>query len=397
MAGKLGLGPSKLLSKEETIEQIPNIEPDDLKGGVIYYDGQFDDSRLAINLAQTVADQSGTVLNYMKVINLLKNNGMTSGLVAIDQETQKEYKINARVVVNATGIFTDNILKLDNPKANDMIALSQGVHIILDKEFLQGDSAIMVPHTDDGRVLFAVPWHNKVIVGTTDTNINEAVLEPIPLEEEIDFILKHTKKYMHKDPSRDDIKSVFAGIRPLVKPAEDKGTAAISRDHFLVVSESGLVTITGGKWTTYRKMGEDTINHAAWIAGLVEKPSVTRTLRIHGWLKNIDISDPKYVYGSDIEAIKKLEKENKSNSELLSEKFSITNAEVLWHIRNEMARTVEDVLSRRTRVLLFDAKESIKIAPKVAKILASELKRSRKWQKEQVENYSKLAEKYILI
>lgn len=396
LAGKLGLGPSKILSKDETIGQIPNIEPEGLRGGVKYHDGQFDDSRLAINLAQTIADQGGVPLNYMEVISLLKRNNLTNGVVAIDKETSREYKINARVVINATGIFTDNILKLDDPEAKKIIALSQGIHIILDKEFLPGESAIMVPQTDDGRVLFAVPWHNKVVVGTTDTEIQKAVLEPKPLDEEIDFVMKHAKKYMRKDPNKEDVRSVFAGIRPLVRPAENKGTASISRDHYLVISNSGLVTITGGKWTTYRKMGEDTINQAAWIAGLVEKPSITENLRIHGWLKNIDTSDSLYVYGSDAEAIRKMGLENKSLTQKLSDFLPIQKAEVIWHVKNEMARTVEDVLARRTRALLLDAKESINMAPEVAKILATELKKSRKWQKAQVESYTKLAKNYIL-
>ncbi len=396
MAGKLGLGPSKILSKDETINQIPNIEPEGLHGGVIYHDGQFDDSRLAINLAQTIADHGGVPINYMEVVKLLKRNNLINGLVAIDKETGNEYKINARVVINATGVFTDNLLKLDDPEAKKIIALSQGVHIILNKEFLPGESAIMVPQTDDGRVLFAVPWHNKVIVGTTDTEIAEAVLEPKPLDEEIEFIMKHASKYMHKDPKKEDVKSVFAGIRPLVKPAENKGTASISRDHFLVISDSGLVTITGGKWTTYRKMGEDTINQAAWIAGLVEKPCVTKDLRIHGWLKNNDPSDPLYVYGSDAEAIRKMESDNKSLSRKLSESFSISKAEIIWHVKYEMARSVEDVLARRTRALLLDAKESIKMAAKVAKILAKELNKSRKWEKSQIESYTELAKNYIL-
>lgn len=396
LAGKLGLGPSKMLSKEETLKKIPNIEPNDLRGGVIYHDGQFDDSRLAVNLAQTIVDYDGVAINYMKVTGILKSGNFVRGVTAVDQETGAEYEINGRAVVNATGVFTDNILKMDDPQAKDIIALSQGVHVVLDKEFLPGDSAIMVPQTEDGRVLFAVPWHNKIVVGTTDTPVSEASLEPRALGEEIKFILDHAAKYMAKDPKREDVKSVFAGLRPLVKPANDKNTAAISRDHHLLVSQSGLVTITGGKWTTYRKMGEDTIDQASMVAGLEEKPSITKNLRIHGWLKNVEMNDPMYVYGSDRVAIDKLAEENPELNEKLSDKLPYKKVEVVWHVRNEMARTVEDVLSRRTRALLLDAKASIEMAPEVARIMADELGQNKKWQKDQVEEYTRLAEEYTL-
>lgn len=396
LAGKLGLGPSKLLSKEETLQHIPNVEPNGLVGGVIYYDGQFDDSRLAINLAQSVLDHGGTTINYMEVKSLIKNNGFASGVVAVDKETGKQYTINSRAVINATGVFTDNILRMDNPESKKIIAVSQGVHIILDKEFLPGDSAIMVPQTDDGRVLFAVPWHDKVVVGTTDTEVPEATLEPRALEEEIDFILTHAKRYMKKDPTRADVKSVFAGLRPLVRPTDNKNTAAISRDHYLTISDSGLITITGGKWTTYRRMGEDTIDKALFIAGLEERPSITKSLRIHGWLKNVDKNDPLYFYGSEKIAIIKLIEEQPVLGEKLCDELPNIKAEIVWHVRNEMARTVEDVLARRIRALLLDAKASIKMAPVVAKILAEELGKTPEWEKQQVDEYTKLANEYLL-
>ena len=396
LAGKLGLGPSKILSKEETIPLIPNVEPEGLRGGVIYYDGQFDDSRLSINLAQTVNDYGGTTINYMQVVKLLKRKGMINGVEVVDKETGKNYSINSRAVINATGVFTDNILKMDDNNAKKLIAISQGVHIVLDKEFLPGDSAIMVPQTDDGRVLFAVPWHNKVIVGTTDTEVSEAVLEPHALEEEIEFILTHAKRYMKKDPARADVKSVFAGLRPLVRLSENKDTATISRDHFLTASKSGLITITGGKWTTYRKMGEDTVNLAATVAGLEEKECITESLRIHGWLKNIDREEPMYYYGSDVIAINKLIKENPALNEKLCPSLPYIKAEIVWHIRNEMARTVEDVLARRTRALFLDAKASIECAPVVAEIFISELHKSSGWAETQVKEYTQIANGYLL-
>ena len=385
LAGKLGLGPSKILTREETLKKIPTLEPEGLRGGVIYYDGQFDDARLAINLAQTANDKGGFPVNYMKVTSLLKSGDMISGVTAQDMETGDTLEINGRVIINATGIFTDDILQMDDPGAKNIIIPSQGVHLVLDKSFLQSDSAILVPQTADGRVLFAVPWHNRVVVGTTDTEIDAPLLEPKPFSEEIDFILEQIAPYLTKDPVRDDILSVFAGIRPLVNPGgEGSDTAEISRDHYLVVSPSGLVTIAGGKWTTYRKMAEDTINQAAIVAGLQQRESVTSNLRIHGWLKNIDKKDPLHYYGSEVIGIKKMIKKKSSLGEPLHPDLPYLKAEVVWAAENEMARTVEDILSRRTRALLLNARASIEAAPEVAKLLAKALGRSRKWQKAQV-------------
>lgn len=397
MAGKFGLGPSKILSREETLEKIPTVEPTGLRGGVKYCDGQFDDSRLAINLAQTMVDYGGFPINYMKAEGLLKTNKMISGVAATDIESGKEYELSARVVINATGIFTDQILNMDDSNHRDIITLSQGVHLILDKEFLPGDSSIMVPHTTDGRVLFAVPWHNRVVVGTTDTAIETATLEPKAFNEEIDFILENAAKYLSKDPTRDDVKSVFAGIRPLVNFGEEKETAAISRDHFLMVSESGLVTITGGKWTTYRKMAEDTLNQAALIAGLEEQPCITKNLRIHGWLKNIDPQDSLSYYGSDAIAIENLVEQKSELGNKLHEKLSYRKADVLWAVREEMARTVEDVLARRTRALFLDARVSIEIAPIVAEMISKEVGHSKKWEKDQISQYNRLASNYLAV
>ncbi len=396
LAGKLGLGPSKLLSREETLDHIPTLEPKGLRGGVIYYDGQFDDARLAVNLAQTAVDYDGVCINYMKVGRLLKAKGMITGVMATDMETGREYSVHGRVVVNATGIFTDHIRRMDDPGGKDIITLSQGVHIILDKEFLPGDSAIMVPQTDDGRVLFAVPWHDKVIVGTTDTPVDIPALEPRALQQEVEFILKHAAKYLTKDPARSDVQSVFAGIRPLVNMGDEKSTAAISRDHHVIISESGLVTITGGKWTTYRRMAEDTVNQATLVAGLDQRESVSKSLRIHGWLKNVDMSDPLYPYGTEIFAIRKLMEDRPELGEKLHPDLPYLKAEVIWAIREEMARTVEDVLARRTRALLLNARASAACAGEVAGIMAADLGKKKDWQKTQTENYRQLAAGYLL-
>ena len=381
LAGKLGLGPSRRLSKQETLAHIPTLEPEGLRGGVVYFDGQFDDSRLAVNLAQTMVDHGAAVLNYFEVCGFIKAGEMIQGVLARDMESGRQYEINGRVVVNGTGVFTDTLLAMDDPQAKRIICPSQGVHLILDKEFLPGEDAVMVPQTEDGRVLFAVPWHDRVIVGTTDTPVEEVSLEPRALEREIEFILKHAAAYMTKDPTRADVKSVFAGLRPLVNTGESKSTAAISRDHYLVVSESGLVTITGGKWTTYRKMADDTVNHAMLVAGLDERECVTRDLRIHGWLKHYERQDPLHYYGSDGVFIKKLVNGDPSLGEKLHRKLPYIKAEVIWAAREEMARTVEDFLARRSRSLFLDAAASIEMAAEVARLMACELKHDDDWRK----------------
>lgn len=395
LAGKLGIGKSKNLSREKTLELLPTIESEGLKGGVIYYDGQFDDSRLAINLAQTAMDHGGYTINYAKVTGLLKTNDAVSGVKAQDQLTGEEFEVNARAVVNATGVFTDDILEMDDSDAQDIIVPSQGVHIMLDKKFLPGDSAIMVPHTEDGRVLFAVPWRDKILVGTTDTPVESPSLEPMAMEDEVEFILDHAKQYLTGNPTRDDIQSVFAGLRPLVSPSGSKDTADISRDHTLLVSLSGLVTIAGGKWTTYRKMAEDTIDKAATVAGLNEEDCITEDLRIHGWLKNVDREEHLHYYGSDQVAVEKIIENNPELGERLHKRLPYLKAEVIWAVRNEMAITVEDVLSRRTRALLLDAKASIEMAPEVARLMAQEAGHDKQWQEKQVKEYKSIADRYI--
>ncbi len=396
LAGDLGLGPSKHLSVKKTLEYIPTLEPGGLIGGVIYYDAQFDDSRLAINLLQTLHDHDGVGINYTKVTGLRKSNDLISGVSVKDMESGDEFDINARAVINATGVFTDSIRQMDNKDTDSIIRPSQGVHIVLDKKFLPGESAIMVPKTDDGRVLFAVPWHDKVIVGTTDTPVKDASLEPRAQKKEIEFLLTHSARYMTGNPEPEDVLSVFAGLRPLVSSGKGKNTSTISRDHTLMIDPSGLVTITGGKWTTYRKMAEDTIDEAAVVAGLDSRPSITANLRLHGWLKNSDAAEPYPFYGSDAPSLRKIEKEQDGWGEKMHPKLTNRPSEVIWAARNEMGRTVEDVLSRRTRALLLDAKASIEIAEDVAKLLANELGHGEAWITNQVKEYTELAKGYLL-
>ncbi len=399
MAGSLGLGPSEHISKEETLEAIPNLSEKELSGGVIYYDGQFDDSRLAINLAQTIIENAGVALNYFKVTDLLKDDDeMVCGVVASDMEGGKEFQIKSKVVINATGVFVDDILKMNDSEAKKIVRPSQGVHVILDKSFLQGESAIMIPKTSDGRVLFAVPWHDKVVVGTTDTPLDEASLEPRALDEEIDFILSTAAQYLKKDPTKADVLCIFAGLRPLAAPhGDDLSTKEISRSHKLIVSLSGLVTITGGKWTTYRKMAEDTVNKAMMIAGLDRKKCVTENMPIHGYVKQVDYKNHMYIYGSDRMRIMALINENPELGEKLHNGLPYLKVEVIWAVRYEMARTVEDVLARRVRALFLDARASIAMAAEVAKIMASELKLNQEWIDNQVKEYTDLAKSYLLV
>ena len=398
LAGRLSFGWSKPFSRKDTIQKMPNLIKKNLRGSILYHDGQFDDSRLGINLVQTIIVKGGTALNYVKVTNLLKENAKVNGVEVIDVETDKKYSIKSKAVINATGVFADKILKKDNPKAKNKVQPSQGVHLVIDKEFLQSDFALMIPKTIDGRVLFAVPWHNKVILGTTDIPIKKPVIEPKVTDKEIDFILETAGRYLIKKPTRADVKSMFAGLRPLAAPENDEHgkTKEISRKHKIMVSKSGLISIIGGKWTTYREMGEDVINKAVKKAKLPKKKSITEELAIHGYKKEIDFDNPLYFYGSDIEIINKLISEDKSLQNILSEKLQIIEAQIVHAVRNEYARDVSDVLARRTRALFLDAKESVRVSTSVAEIMAKELNYSKEWEKYQILKYKDLASQYIL-
>ena len=396
LAGKLGFGRSRILTRDETLERLPTLETKGLRGGVIYYDGQFDDARLAINMAQTAAELGGTLLNYARVTDLIKSDdGVVTGARATELLGDVELELRAKVVVNATGAWSDSIRRMDDPDARSMIQPSQGVHLVLDKSFLPGDSAIMVPHTDDGRVLFAIPWYDRVVVGTTDTPVEEALLEPRPLEEEVEFLLAHTARYLTKNPTREDVLSIFAGIRPLVASDGEGETAALSRDHTLHITSSGLVTIAGGKWTTYRKMAEDTVDQAATLAGLEERPCVTRELRIHGFHQNAGTFGELEHYGADAPHIRDLFRERPGLEKPLHPRLPHREGVVVWAVRKEMAVTVEDVLARRSRALLWDARAAMEAAPRVASLMAEELGRDRSWRRDQVEAFRALAAGYL--
>lgn len=398
MAGKLGFGPSQKISKEETLLAIPNIDDTGLSGGIIYYDGQFDDSRLAINLAQTAFDNGAMVINYVKAVGFLKDKkNILNGVQLLNTENNETFTVRGKTIINATGVFTDKVKAMDEDVIEKSVMLSQGVHIILDKSFLQGDSAIMIPKTSDGRVLFAVPWHNKVIIGTTDTQVQSPTLEPRAKKEEIDFLLKTSALYLCKDPKVKDVLSVFAGLRPLAYSDNNKETKDISRRHKITVSLSGLITIIGGKWTTYRKMAQDVIDKAVLVGCLEEKESVTKNLPIHGFHKNTNFEEHLYYYGTDkIRMEETVLANNPDLNEKLHPDLPYVKGEVIWAVKHEMARTVEDFLARRTRALFLNAKASIEMAPLVADIMASELGRDSIWIKNQIEEYDQLADGYIL-
>ncbi len=395
LAGKLGLAPSRHLSREDTIKAIPTVEQEHLVGGVIYHDGQFDDSRLAVNLAQTAEALGAAMLNYCRCVGLVKENGVVAGVEIHDVENDRQFTVRARTVINATGVFADDLRHMDEPKAKGVIAVSQGIHIVLPKRFLPGEAAIMIPKTADGRVLFAVPWHDHVVVGTTDTPLDTHSLEPRALEEEREFVLTHACKYLTTDPTPDDVLSIFAGLRPLVKAGDGTDTAALSRDHSIIISGSGLITLTGGKWTTYRKMAQDVIDQAQTLGGLDDRRCETEEMHIHGWTRAPSEQANLALYGSDALKIEELIKEDSALKEHLHAELPYQKAEVIWHVRAEMARSVEDVLARRTRALLLNAKASIVAAPAVAALMAKELGKDEAWQQAQVEAYTELAQGYV--
>lgn len=394
LAGRLGLGPSRHLDRNETLELLPTIEPSGLRGGIIYHDGQFDDARLALCLARTLEDLGGVPLNYLEVTSLEKSGGRISGVTAQDIESGREYHLQARAVINATGVFSDAILRFDDPAAKSIMTPSQGIHLVLERSFLGSESAIMVPHTDDGRVLFAVPWCGRVLIGTTETPVTKILPEPRPLEEEIEFLLVHAARYLTRHPRRSDILSVFAGLRPLVRENRHMDSSSLSRDHIVLVGKSGLVTVSGGKWTTYRRMAEDAVDQAEAVAGLTGRPSITGQLPIHGWQEPIE-KGPWSVYGTDRAHLAELAGELPSGKVQLHPQLPYRGCQVIWAVRHEYARTVEDVLARRTRSLLLDAAASMEMAPRVARLMAAELGYDIGWQQQQINDFVTLARGYL--
>ena len=374
LSGRFSLGRSKVMGREKTLKEIPALKSEKLSGGVLFYDAQFDDSALAVALAKHSSREGAAVLNYARFTSFLKEDGKIRGGIVEDVFTGKKYKIKSRVVINAAGVFGDSVRQMDDPGNQDMIAPSQGAHVVLDEKFLPGDTAMLIPRTADGRVLFAIPWKGRVLAGTTDIAVDRIELEPRPMEEEIDFILAHLGKVLKLAPQRSDVLSAFAGLRPLLKSGKGTGTASLSRDHTVKVDNSGLISVLGGKWTSYRKMAEDTVNKAAKFHNL---PA--------GDVKTLEylIEAPESMFCSG------------DSSTFLLPGFPVNRQQVVTAVRDEMACTVEDFLSRRTRMLLLDARAAVKAAPAVAAIMAEELGKDQSWADAQVEEFTALAEGYM--
>lgn len=392
LAGRASLGRSRRLDADETCRELPGLRNETLRGGVLYRDGQFDDARLAVSLAASAWDHGATLVNYCEVTGLLRAGGAgspVSGVAARDRESGAEHEIPARVVVNATGVFCDSIRRMADPRALAWVAPSQGAHIVLPRRFMPGRSALMVPKTDDGRVLFVIPWQDRLLVGTTDVPVEDATAEPRAQPAEIDFLLEHAGRYLQDAPRREDVLSVFAGLRPLVRGGSGRATSALARDHLLRV-ESGLVSITGGKWTTYREMAEQTTDAAARAAHLPSRPCRTVDLALRGATPD-DIPYPLRAYGSDAGAVWGLAQERPEWGTRLHPRLPYIGAEVVWAARREMARSVQDVLARRTRALLLDARASIEAAPGVASLLAGALGRDAAWQTREVAAFTEFA------
>jgi glycerol-3-phosphate dehydrogenase len=396
LAGRLSMGKSYFISRVKTLSRLPLLKSKGLKGGVVYHDGQFDDSRMAFALARAAEDKGGLVLNYFKVTDLLKEeHGKINGVKAVDISTGSEFNLKSKLVINATGVFADDIARMDNSGSRPTIRPSQGVHIVLNRSFLQSDSAIMIPKTDDGRVLFAIPWYNEVVVGTTDTPIDTLSLEPVALDEEVDFILKTAGNYLVRSPRREDILCVFAGLRPLAaNPGNRASTKEVSRRHKITLSPSGLLTVIGGKWTTYRLMARETIDKAIKAGFLDKVKCITSTLKL-GTLTANSSSERLNIYGDDAVDIQKMISEDPELGVPVDSRLPYTKAEILWICRNEMPLTIEDILARRTRSLFLNAGASAEMATKVAGMMATELGFDTKWVSEQVDAYNLLVKNYL--
>lgn len=390
LSGRLSLGRSRRLSKAEALSTIPTLEPKNLRGGILYYDAEFDDARLLVNLVQTAIEQGAVCINYAPVRELKRHAGRTCGVVADDLERGRPISLDARVVINATGPFSDAIQRLDNPTVPPAIAPSQGIHLVFGREFLPCDTALIVPRTRDGRVVFAIPWHEHTVVGTTDTLLNDVPIEPRPRPDEIAFILETITPYLSRKPQRADIRAIYAGIRPLVRAGTAEKTSKLGRDHVIRVSDTGLVSIMGGKWTTYRRMAQDCVNRAIDVGNLKPAACATESLPIHGGRGEM-LDGPLAGYGSDAPAIARLVAENASLGERLDARLPYISAEVVWAARHEMARTVEDILARRTRMLFLDARAALDAAPQATQLLANELGRDAAWQRDQLAAFRTVA------
>ena len=395
MSGRLSFGASRMLSRAETIERLPTVERKGLRGGVLYFDGQFDDARYAISLLLTLFDVGGVALNHAAVVKVLERDGRAAGVRVRDAETGNEWEVQTKAVVNAAGVFAEQVLRLDGEPREQLLAISQGSHFALPRTFLPGTDALMVPKTADGRVLFAIPWHEHLVVGTTDVGVPRAEVEPRSSAQEQAFLREHIRRYLGRDVGEGDVLSMWSGLRPLVKTG-NAATSKISRDHKVLVAANGMVTVVGGKWTTYRRMGQDTVDRAAEIGGLVKTASRTESLRLHGATdRGAALGEWEGVYGTDVDAVRSLSDHAPEMAELLDARLPYRRRDVVWAVRSEMARTTEDVLARRLRALFLDARAAIAAAPSVAAMVGAELGRDEAGVQKDLAEFMAVANGYI--
>ncbi len=396
LSGKSSLGRTRVLSARETRQRVPGIAAEGLRGSLLYHDGQFDDARLALALARTAEDHGAVVLNYARCTALNKQGEKLSSVTVEDVETGHSVEAHASVVINATGIFVDDLRKADQPASAQMLSVSRGTHIVVAGEVLGNGNAIMVPKTRDGRIIFAIPWLGKVVIGTTDLPASSAVVEPGHEAYEIDFLLETINPYLARPLGRDDILSVFSGLRPLVTGNQAK-TSKLSREHTIEVSASGLITVAGGKWTTYRRMAEDTLATAIRAGMLPDRPCVTRAVRLHGAPEERSLHAALSRYGTEAAEIARMWASDPEMATLLDPALPFTYAEVIFAVRYEMARRVEDVLSRRTRALLLDARAAQRSAAVVARLIAAELGYGADWIERQTNEFIELAQQFYFV
>lgn len=389
------IGKSQFLSHDQLLSQAPQINPAGMSGGAIYYDGVFDDTRMLVTLLRTFEAQGGMVLNYHPVTDFLYQNNKISGVKAFDSLQGRVLEFTAKTVINATGTLTDVLLNKAEPQqAHQTVSAAQGTHLVFDKAIFDSPHCLVIPETSDGRILFVLPWHDKIIVGTTDVAVDQPSIEPIAQSAEIDFILETLNRYTKAPVTKAQVKSVFCGQRPLVRDPTQKSTKKISRRHEILETDNGLISIVGGKWTIYRRMGEDTINYAVRKNYLPASQSVTRDFKLFGHTASIDQSHLA-VYGSQAEKILAIQKQT-GNFDKIHPDLPYLQAEIIYQVREEQAKTVEDVLARRTRAVLLDAKAAKQAAPLVAKLMATELGHDEAWVAQQVESFERFVRAYII-
>ena len=389
------LGASRLLNRRACLDHVSTLQGRGLRGGVLFHDGLFDDTRLGWALIRTAANLGCVALNYAEAVGLVESRGMVRGVRVRDLVGGAEWIAHGAVVVNATGPFADTVLRMDESRPASAVVLARGAHIVVGRAFLPGRTAVLVPSTDDGRVLFAIPWHGHVLIGTTDVRVAAPSGEPVASDAEVDYLLDHAGRYLNRPIARGDILSAWAGLRALAAVGTEQNTAALSRDHSVRVSQRGLVTVTGGKWTTCRKVAQDVVTVSAAVGNLSRAHSTTARMRLHGYSTRRHVGDPWKVYGADAPAIREMEVGDESLSRLMQPGLPYRLSQAAWAARSEMAVNVEDVLARRTRALFLNAQAASAAAPAVAGVMARELGHGEDWVAEQVRAFGALATRYL--